>query len=239
MGDDRALTILLVDDDEVDVMTVKRAFTKANITNKVYVATNGVEALEMLRGDQLPMTRRIILLDLNMPRMNGIEFLREIRKDPALAHLTVVVLTTSNEDRDRVEAFQLNVAGYLLKPVTFSDFAEVMATWGSAGDPPWLVSWVELSALMAIARGEAATGTTWLASAERARALGLPRRLPYLQRQVESAQRQARATLGVTAFRARWAEGELWPRERALAAARAWLELALTREPATEELMVD
>ena len=128
MGDERALTILLVDDDEVDVMTVKRAFTKANITNRVYVATNGVEALEMLRSDQVPTNRRLVLLDLNMPRMNGIEFLREIRKDPVLMNLTVVVLTTSNEDRDRVEAFQLNVAGYLLKPVTFSDFAEVMAT---------------------------------------------------------------------------------------------------------------
>lgn len=127
MGDERALTILLVDDDEVDVMTVKRAFTKANITNKVYVATDGVEALEMLRGPDLPTTRRIVLLDLNMPRMNGIELLREVRKDPQLAGLTVVVLTTSNEDRDRVEAFQLNVAGYLLKPVTFSEFAEVMA----------------------------------------------------------------------------------------------------------------
>jgi len=126
--DDRALTILLVDDDEVDVMTVKRAFTKANITNQVFVATNGVEALELLRRDAIPVKRRLVLLDLNMPRMNGIELLREIRKDPALSALTVVVLTTSNEDRDRVEAYQLNVAGYLLKPVTFSDFAEVMAT---------------------------------------------------------------------------------------------------------------
>ena len=126
--DDHALNILLVDDDEVDVMTVKRAFTKANITNQIHVATNGVEALEMLRTDKIPTQRRLVLLDLNMPRMNGIEFLREIRKDPVLANLTVVVLTTSNEDRDRVEAFQLNVAGYLLKPVTFADFAEVMAT---------------------------------------------------------------------------------------------------------------
>lgn len=124
---DRALTILLVDDDEVDVMTVKRAFAKANITNQVFVATNGVEALELLRRDAIPPQRRLVLLDLNMPRMNGIEFLREVRKDPALAPLTVVVLTTSNEDRDRVDAYQLNVAGYLLKPVTFSDFAEVMA----------------------------------------------------------------------------------------------------------------
>ena len=126
--DDRSLNILLVDDDEVDVMTVRRAFTKANISNKLFVATDGIQALDMLRGDGVPETRRIVLLDLNMPRMNGIEFLREVRADPALHALTVVVLTTSNEDRDRVEAYQLNVAGYLLKPVTFQAFAEVMAT---------------------------------------------------------------------------------------------------------------
>jgi CheY-like chemotaxis protein len=125
--DDRALNILLVDDDEVDVMTVKRAFSKANITNPTYVATNGLEALELLRGDLIPPKRRVVLLDLNMPKMNGIEFLRELRKDPALAPTTVIVLTTSNEDRDRVEAYRLNVAGYLLKPVTFQTFAEVMA----------------------------------------------------------------------------------------------------------------
>ena len=126
--DERALNILLVDDDEVDVMTVKRAFHKANIANPIFVASNGVEALALLRSGGIPPQRRLILLDLNMPRMNGIEFLRELRKDPEFAATTVVVLTTSNEDRDRVEAFQLNVAGYLLKPVTFHTFAEVMAT---------------------------------------------------------------------------------------------------------------
>ena len=126
--DDRALNILLVDDDEVDVMTVKRAFQKANITNPMFIASNGVEALQLLRSESVPASRRLILLDLNMPQMNGIEFLRELRKDPALQAITVVVLTTSNEDRDRVEAFQLNVAGYLLKPVTFQTFAEVMST---------------------------------------------------------------------------------------------------------------
>jgi CheY-like chemotaxis protein len=126
--DDHALNILLVDDDEVDVMTVKRAFSKANITNKVYVATDGIEALELLRSDGIPPSRRLVLLDLNMPRMNGIELLREIRTDPALQAITVIVLTTSNEDRDRVEAYQLNVAGYLLKPVTFHAFVEVMST---------------------------------------------------------------------------------------------------------------
>jgi len=128
MTDERALNILLVDDDEVDVMTVKRAFQKANITNKLFVASDGVEALELLRDGTVPAHRRLVLLDLNMPRMNGLELLRELRKDPALQAITVVVLTTSNEDRDRVDAFQLNVSGYLLKPVTFHTFAEVMAT---------------------------------------------------------------------------------------------------------------
>ena len=126
--DDHPLNILLVDDDEVDVMTVKRAFSRANITNKLYVATDGIEALNILRSDGIPPSRRLMLLDLNMPRMSGIEVLREIRADPVLQGLTVVVLTTSNEDRDRVEAFQLNIAGYLLKPVTFHAFAEVMST---------------------------------------------------------------------------------------------------------------
>ena len=126
--DDHALNILLIDDDEVDVMTVQRAFSRANIVNHVFVATDGIEGLQMLRGDGIPASRRLVLLDLNMPRMSGIEFLREVRADPALRALTVVVLTTSNEDRDRVEAYQLNVAGYLVKPVTFHAFADVMAT---------------------------------------------------------------------------------------------------------------
>ena len=126
--DEHALNILLVDDDEIDVMTVRRAFSKANITNKLFVATDGIEALKLLRSEGMPATRRLVLLDLNMPRMSGIEVLREIRGDPALHALTVIVLTTSNEDRDRVDAYRLNVAGYLLKPVTFQAFAEVMAT---------------------------------------------------------------------------------------------------------------
>ena len=128
---DRLLNILLVEDDEVDVMNVKRAFKKHNITNPLYVAGNGIEALAMLRenGDQplaIPLKRRLILLDLNMPKMGGIEFLHELRSDPALRPLPVIVLTTSNQDRDRVEAYNLNVAGYILKPITFVNFAETM-----------------------------------------------------------------------------------------------------------------
>lgn len=130
--EERIVNILLVEDDEVDVMNVKRAFRQNRITNPLYVAGNGIEALEMLRGSEqakptIPNSRRIILLDINMPKMSGIEFLYELRQDPGLAHTPVVVLTTSDEDQDRIDAYKLNVAGYILKPVTFSNFAEVMA----------------------------------------------------------------------------------------------------------------
>ena len=125
---DRVLNILLVEDDEVDVMNVRRAFERNNVSNPLYVAGNGLEALEMLRDGTVPSERRLILLDLNMPKMNGIEFLQALRADPELASAPVVVLTTSNDDQDKIDAYNLNVAGYLLKPVTFSNFCERMTT---------------------------------------------------------------------------------------------------------------
>jgi CheY-like chemotaxis protein len=125
---DRMLNILLVEDDAVDVMNVRRAFDKNKILNPVFVASNGVEALQMLRTGEVPGDRRLVLLDLNMPRMNGIEFLRHVRTDPQLNLIPVVVLTTSNDEQDKVEAYHLNVAGYLVKPVTFVNFVELMAT---------------------------------------------------------------------------------------------------------------
>jgi CheY-like chemotaxis protein len=124
----KPINVLLVDDDELDIESVRRAFAKGNIHNPLWVAGNGEEALDLLRGDEYPRDRRLVLLDLNMPRMNGIELLREIRNDPSLQRLSVVVLTTSNEESDRLEAFGLNVAGYLLKPVTFQGFVELIAT---------------------------------------------------------------------------------------------------------------
>ena len=122
----RPLNILLVEDDDVDVMNVSRAFERANITDPVVRAADGVEALELLRSGTTPAERLLILLDLNLPRMNGIELLHELRSDPSLRRIPVVVLTTSNDERDKVEAFELNVAGYLLKPTTFTDFVELM-----------------------------------------------------------------------------------------------------------------
>ncbi|MDC0679455.1 MULTISPECIES: response regulator [Sorangium] len=124
--DGKILNIILVEDDTVDVMNVRRAFERGKITNPLWVAGDGVEGLDLLRGNQVPRDRRLVLLDLNMPRMNGIEFLRELRADVSLRATPVVVLTTSNDDRDKVDAYDLNVAGYLLKPVTFLSFVELM-----------------------------------------------------------------------------------------------------------------
>ncbi|WP_437316725.1 response regulator [Sorangium sp. So ce385] len=124
--DGKILNIILVEDDTVDVMNVRRAFDRGKITNPLWVAGDGVEGLDLLRGSQVPRDRRLVLLDLNMPRMNGIEFLRELRSDASLRATPVVVLTTSNDDRDKVDAYDLNVAGYLLKPVTFMSFVELM-----------------------------------------------------------------------------------------------------------------
>jgi CheY-like chemotaxis protein len=126
--EERALRVLLVEDDHVDVMNVQRAFKRSHILNPLTVAGDGVEALELLRGGSLPANRLLVLLDLNMPRMNGIEFLREIRADTRLKELPVVVLTTSDDERERIQAYELGVAGYIVKPVTFLNFMEAMAT---------------------------------------------------------------------------------------------------------------
>ena len=124
----RTLNILLVEDDEVDVMLVKRAFAEAHVTNPLAVVSNGIEALAFLRAPDNRADRRIVLLDLNMPRMSGLEFLHELRADEQLRHTTVIVMTTSLDEKDRVEAFNLNVSGYVVKPLTFAAFAETMAT---------------------------------------------------------------------------------------------------------------
>ena len=118
--------VLLVEDDEVDVMTVRRALRDLAVTNPLHLAGDGEEALHVLRDDGL--LPGLILLDINMPRMNGIEFLREIKADPTLKRIPVVVLTTSKEESDRFEAFGLSVAGYMIKPADYQQFVELMRT---------------------------------------------------------------------------------------------------------------
>lgn len=119
------INILLVEDDEIDVRSVKRAFQSLKIANPIVQASDGVEALEILRGEAGHATLArpyLILLDLKMPCMNGIQFLHEIRADPALRDAIVFVLTTSDDDRDKVAAYAKNVAGYLLKQDIGDDF---------------------------------------------------------------------------------------------------------------------
>ena len=123
--------ILLVEDDRVDIMTVQRAMKKIDISNPLHVARTGVEALGMLRGDGFPKIEpnpSLILLDLNLPKMGGIEFLKELRADPDLKSLPVIVLTSSNEPRDRAAAFEYDVEDYIVKPHSFEEFTSAMAT---------------------------------------------------------------------------------------------------------------
>lgn len=128
----QSMNILLVEDDEVDIMNVQRAFKKNNINTPVYVAKNGLEALKILRGDngQKPPIR-IILLDINMPKMGGIEFLKELRKDPQNRSASVFVMTTSDEESDKMEAYNFNVAGYILKPLSFEEFTDTVSLLNS------------------------------------------------------------------------------------------------------------
>jgi len=119
--------ILLVDDDTIDAMTVKRAFKELRVINPLAHALNGEDALAHLRqeGSEHPC---VILLDLNMPKMNGVEFLKIAKDDPSLKKIPVVVLTTSNEERDIIESFKLGVAGYIVKPVDYRKFVEAIRT---------------------------------------------------------------------------------------------------------------
>jgi CheY-like chemotaxis protein len=131
MCDERVMDILLVEDDSVDIMNVQRAFRKNNINNPLHIARNGNEALDMLRGSeevaQMSPMPKIILLDINMPKMNGIEFLREIRKDDHLKSISVFIMTTSNDDHDKFQAYNMNVAGYIFKPISFEKFVHAVS----------------------------------------------------------------------------------------------------------------
>ena len=119
--------ILLVEDDKVDVMTIKRSLQEIHVTNMLNVTGNGEEALRYLNNSQheLPC---IIFLDLNMPKMNGLEFLHIVKHDSAFKKIPVVVLTTSKNEQDKLESFNLGVAGYMIKPIDYQQFVEVVRT---------------------------------------------------------------------------------------------------------------
>jgi len=119
--------ILLVEDDNVDVMAVERALKDLKIKNQLVSTANGEEALEYLKnnGNKKPC---IILLDLNMPKMNGIEFLKIVKADKTLKKIPIVILTTSSQQQDIVESFQLSVAGYIVKSIDYAKFAKAIST---------------------------------------------------------------------------------------------------------------
>ncbi len=119
--------LLLVEDDQVDARAVKRALEDLAMADSMVHLSNGEEALEYLRRgvNELPC---LILLDLNMPKMNGIEFLKEMKKDPALRRIPIVVLTTSREDHDVMGTFEHSVAGYMVKPIDYQTFIKTVHT---------------------------------------------------------------------------------------------------------------
>jgi CheY-like chemotaxis protein len=119
--------ILLVEDDSVDAMTVERALKDLNVTNLLVHTLNGEEALNHLRAESNG-NPCVILLDLNMPKMNGVELLKIVKADDVLKSIPVVVLTTSQEEQDVVESFKLSAAGYIVKPVDYKKFVEAMRT---------------------------------------------------------------------------------------------------------------
>ena len=124
------VNILLVEDDEVDVMAVKRAFRSLKIANPIRVAKDGIEGLSILRGtdgfEKIPHPC-VILLDLNMPRMSGLEFLDEVRKDPQLHRSIVFIMTTSADEEDRLKAYNHNVSGYILKHSAGHTFVDAIS----------------------------------------------------------------------------------------------------------------
>jgi len=130
--------ILLIEDDRVDAMTVQRALKELNAQNRLVHTTNGEQALEHLRneGNELPV---VILMDLNTPKMSGMEFLRIIKADQALNHIPIVVLSTSNNEHDVSETSRFGVVKYLVKPVDYGEFVEVLRgveqLWTSTESP--------------------------------------------------------------------------------------------------------
>ncbi len=120
--------ILIVEDDVVDAMTVQRSLKELQLSNKTEVVKNGEEALKFLQDPQREMPC-IILLDLKMPKMNGIEFLQLVKHDASLKKIPVVVLTTSRDEQDKIQCFELGVAGYLVKPLDFQHFVKMIGVF--------------------------------------------------------------------------------------------------------------
>ncbi|MDG2279424.1 MAG: response regulator [Flavicella sp.] len=129
--EEKKLKILLIEDDAIEVMKLNRTISSKGLDHTIVEANNGEEALEILRKkDALP---DIILLDLNMPKMNGIEFLSILKADDVLKYLPTVVLSTSSNDKDVMECYRIGIAGYVIKPLKYEDYVskivKLLAYW--------------------------------------------------------------------------------------------------------------
>ena len=128
---------LIVDDNKLDVEKITRGFKRLDIPNRIVSATNGYEALDRLRGSNGTQKLEwpyIVMLDLNMPRMNGLEFLEVLRSDSSIAHAPVFVLTTSDRQEDIYAAYRFNVCGYIVKPIAMTAMFDALATLKSFWD---------------------------------------------------------------------------------------------------------
>jgi len=133
MNSTKGIPILLVDDDEDDILITRRAFERYEPKNTLYVVRDGDEALDFIyhRGnykDKSIPAPRLIFLDINMPKMNGIEVLRRLKNDPEKRRIPVVILTTSQREQDKIESYNLGVNSYIVKPVDFNKFIEAIST---------------------------------------------------------------------------------------------------------------
>ena len=125
----KPLSLFLIEDDDGDAKAVQRAFSKARIANPIVRAMDGVDALDILRGEngrQKLESPHLLLVDINMPRMNGIELIRTLREDAEFKRLVIFVLTTSKRDEDMIAAYDLSIAGYILKQKAGEDFLQLV-----------------------------------------------------------------------------------------------------------------
>jgi CheY-like chemotaxis protein len=129
----KALNILLIEDDAIEVMKFNRVLSSLNMKHKITVANNGEEAIAVLKVKEI--IPDIIILDLNMPKVSGIEFLEILKQDPYLKYIPAVILTTSNNHKDVMECYKIGIAGYVLKPLKYDDYVDriksIVSYWSS------------------------------------------------------------------------------------------------------------
>lgn len=129
----KALNILLIEDDAIEVMKFNRVLSSLNMKHKITVANNGEEAIAVLKVKEI--IPDIIILDLNMPKISGIEFLEILKQDPYLKYIPAVILTTSNNHKDVMECYKIGIAGYVLKPLKYDDYVDriksIVSYWSS------------------------------------------------------------------------------------------------------------